>query len=106
MISILFINWYWSKVCANVDEVVCEVEPYTDCKMPQNDVFYNDTEEQIKTWPTIKCYDEQALHHQTKDHPICKNETKLNCIYTWHVDSEGNKVNLILIKWNPFKLYV
>ena len=82
------------KVCANVDEIFCDVEPYTDCNMPQNDVFYNDTEDSIKTWPIIKCYDEQGFHHHTKDHPVCKNETKLDCIYTWHVDSEGNKVML------------
>ena len=56
--------FYQFKVCANVDEIFCDVEPYTDCNMPQNDVFYNDTEDSIKTWPIIKCYDEQGFHHQ------------------------------------------
>ena len=82
----------FSQVCGDVDEITCDIVPYTDCKMTSNYVDYNDTEEVIKTWPRYRCKDKEMVKYHTKKMPVCKNETKLDCISDWKLDSNGRKV--------------
>ena len=78
-----------------MEEVTCDIVPYTDCKMTWENVDYNDTEEFIETWTKFSCdYDEILMKH-TKTMPVCRNETKLDCISDWKIDSNGNKVYLV-----------
>ena len=86
MISICF------QVCGYVDDIQCDIEPYTDCKLKWTNVEYNTTEEFVQKWPAYTCEMGTANRPHIKQRPVCTNDTMPQCVSEWRFKPDGTKV--------------
>ena len=85
--------------CSNVFQVevevvdtICDVKLYTECNMRMDVKPYESTEPRINQWAPITCVPEVVVEMHNKTKPVCRNETKWNCISDWVLKPNGEKV--------------
>ena len=73
-------------------DMVCDVVPYTICKMQMAPVPTKETRVFENNYKVQKCEETTGFHDHIKQVPVCRNVTKQNCVTKWEVDSKGKKV--------------
>lgn len=97
------------KVCSEVMETKCEVQPFTECAMSTVQIEYQETVLIAKQFAEKKCVMVKDHVNHQKMFPECKNVTKQNCETLWETDANGRQVwagkeNCEPVTWQECKL--
>ena len=71
---------------------LCQIVTWSECDMRDCPVECTAPEPVPRIFKKKVCNMVPHVITHTKMRPVCRNETKLNCITLWTMDAEGNKV--------------
>jgi len=82
-------------ICDDIPGLICELIPYTECRMTMREVEYNESVIVRKKKNIWTCEDSIKPVKHTKLVPKCWNETRRNCLTEWRENPDGTEV------WDP-----
>ena len=89
---ILFCFLLEFQVCDTVTELECDVHPYEKCELKWIPVEYTESKNVSRIFPINECKEVEVTKVHRKKVPVCRNETKQNCVTLWKTDKYGKKV--------------
>ena len=81
------------QVCDTVTELECNVYPYEKCELKWIPVDYTVSKNVSRSFPINECKEVEVTKVHRKKVPVCRNETKQNCVTLWKKDKYGKKVS-------------
>ena len=93
---ILFCFLLEFQVCDTVTELECDVHPYEKCELKWIPVEYTESKNVSRIFPINECKEVEVTKVHRKKVPVCRNETKQNCVTLWKTDKYGKKVTRCL----------
>ena len=82
------------------------MHPYEKCELKWIPVDYTESKNVSRIFPINECKEVEVTKVHRKKVPVCRNETKQNCVTLWKKDKYGKKVSHCLgNRYSSFKWY-